>query len=216
VILGKPPALRSYAANAEIFAQEESASGLYRVVSGAVCSYRLLSDGRRQILAFHLPGDTFGLEADKIHFVSAEAIVPSGVVKLRPGSPEDLWEVAKRCLMQAQDHVILLGRMNALERVIAFLLEMSARQGGSSVVNLPMTRLDIADYLGLTLETVSRMFAELNDLGIIRLLSARRVELVDAEALGGTPFPCIDGKARDRHPKRRTARTAPREAVSLR
>jgi CRP-like cAMP-binding protein len=86
-------------------------------------------------------------------------------------------------LRQTQDHLLLLGRKNALERLAAFLLEMARRYGDDDVIDLPMPRHDIADYLGLTLETVSRMFAELKEAGIVRLESARRVHLVDMAKL---------------------------------
>jgi CRP/FNR family transcriptional regulator, nitrogen fixation regulation protein len=86
-------------------------------------------------------------------------------------------------LRDTQEHLLLLGRKNALERVAAFLLDMSKRTKAGSVVELPMPRHDIADYLGLTLETVSRMFAELKERGAIRLEGARRVHLLDTERL---------------------------------
>jgi CRP-like cAMP-binding protein len=86
-------------------------------------------------------------------------------------------------LRHTQDHLLLLGRKNALERLAEFLLEMSARMGGSAVLDLAMPRHDIADYLGLTLETVSRMFAELKEMGAIKLETARRVHLLDKAAL---------------------------------
>lgn len=178
-----------YAPNTEIYAQGEASGSLYQVVSGAVRACRLLSDGRRQISAFYLPGDVFGLEGDDHHHLSAEAVVRSRVRTVRLGRFTDLiarhdaaaielWQVAISSLMRTQDHLLLLGRRNALERVAAFLLEMADRQGASTV-DLPMTRLDIADYLGLTLETVSRMFAQLKDSGVIALPSARCVQLLD-------------------------------------
>jgi CRP/FNR family nitrogen fixation transcriptional regulator len=86
-------------------------------------------------------------------------------------------------LRHTQEHLLLLGRKNALERVAAFLLDMSERTKAGSVVELAMPRHDIADYLGLTLETVSRMFAELKEQGTIRLEGARRVHLLDTERL---------------------------------
>ena len=86
-------------------------------------------------------------------------------------------------LRHTQDHLLLLGRKNALERLAAFLLEMADRSGSSEVLDLAMPRHDIADYLGLTLETVSRMFAELKEMGPIKLESARRVRLLDMDKL---------------------------------
>src|SRR5665648_919115 len=97
--------------------------------------------------------------------------------------PHELLNRTMIDLRQTQDHLLLLGRKNALERLAAFLLEMARRVGAESVLDLAMPRHDIADYLGLTLETVSRMFAELKEMGMIRLESARRVHLIDMARL---------------------------------
>jgi CRP/FNR family nitrogen fixation transcriptional regulator len=183
----------NFGRNAEIFAEGETASYVYKLVSGVVRVSQLLPDGRRQISAFHLPGDMFGFEVDDIHHASAEAIVPVKVVAFKwhsllsaTASSGFLHELLNRTMIglrQTQDHLLLLGRKNALERLAAFLLEMVRRSGDDGVLDLAMPRHDIADYLGLTLETVSRMFAELKETGIIRLESARRVHLVDMPRL---------------------------------
>jgi CRP-like cAMP-binding protein len=175
--------------NAEIFAEGETAGYVYKLVSGVVRISKLLPDGRRQISAFHLPGDMFGFEVDDIHHASAEAIVPVKAVAFKwqsllsatasSGFVHELLNRTMIGLRQTQDHLLLLGRKNALERLAAFLMEMAGRSDSSDVLDLAMPRHDIADYLGLTLETVSRMFAELKEAGIIRLESARRVHLVD-------------------------------------
>jgi CRP/FNR family nitrogen fixation transcriptional regulator len=147
-----------------------------------------------------MPGEIFGLEADEIHHASAEAVVPTkvtaykweGVVgaERQPANfVRELLNLTLRGLRHTQDHLLLLGRKNALERLAAFLLEMSARMDESSVLDLAMPRLDIADYLGLTLETVSRMFGELKEMGAIKLESARRVQLVDKTALNAMGSP---------------------------
>ncbi|MGH6791341.1 MAG: helix-turn-helix domain-containing protein [Methyloceanibacter sp.] len=183
----------SFARNAEIFAEGETAGYVYKVVSGVVRVSQLLPDGRRQISAFHLPGDMFGFEIDDLHHASAEAIVPTKIVAFKwqslagsGASTSLVRELLNRTMMglrHTQDHLLLLGRKNALERLAAFLLEMTDRLGGKSVLDLAMPRHDIADYLGLTLETVSRMFAELKEMGTIRLESSRRVHLLDAGKL---------------------------------
>ena len=184
----------SFARNAEIYAEGETAGYVYKLISGVVRVSKLLPDGRRQISAFHTPGEMFGFEADEVHHASAEAVVPTKVVAYRwegvlgaekqPASfVRELLNLTVLGLRHTQDHLLLLGRKNALERLAEFLLEMSARMGGSSVLDLAMPRHDIADYLGLTLETVSRMFAELKEMGAIRLESARRVHLLDKAAL---------------------------------
>jgi len=188
----------SFGRNSEIYAEGEKSGYVYKVLSGVVRVSKLLPDGRRQISAFHLPGEMFGFEADAFHHASAEAVVPTKVVAFRwDGSlganrqaanvVRDLLNLAVIGLRHAQDHLLLLGRKNALERLAAFLLEMDRRTGSRHAFDLAMPRHDIADYLGLTLETVSRMFAELKDIGAIELKSARRVHLINAaklEAMG--------------------------------
>lgn len=184
----------NFGRNAEIFAEGETAGYVYKLVSGVVRVSKLLPDGRRQISAFHLPGDMFGFEIDDVHHASAEAIVPVKVVAYKwhsllnasassDGLVHELLNRAMIGLRQTQDHLLLLGRKNALERLAAFLLEMAGRSNTDDTLDLAMPRHDIADYLGLTLETVSRMFAELKEAGIIRLDSARRVRLVNMAKL---------------------------------
>lgn len=183
----------NFARNAEIFADGEPSHYVYQLVSGVVRVSKLLPDGRRQVSAFHLPGDMFGFEIDDIHHVSAEAIGPVKVLAFKwhsqlrgTSSAEFVHELLNRTMIglrQTQDHLILLGRKNALERLAAFLLEMARRSGSSEMLQLAMPRHDIADYLGLTLETVSRMFAELKEAAVIELPSARRVRLLDIARL---------------------------------
>lgn len=147
-----------FPAGSEIYAQGEKSGNLYQVEFGAVRIYRLLSDGRRQISAFHLAGEMFGFEVDKSHHFFAEAICGTGIRVLRSSAPHavpELLPMALQSLVRAQEQLLVLGRQNAVERVAAFFLEMSERQGGLRQVELPMSRLDIADYLGLTIETVS-------------------------------------------------------------
>lgn len=184
----------SFGRNTEIYAEGEASGYVYKVLSGVVRISKLLPDGRRQISAFHLPGEMFGFEADAFHHASAEAVVPVKVIafrwdgaigasRLSANVVRELLNLAVIGLRHIQDHLLLLGRKSALERLAAFLLEMDARAGSSRVLDLAMPRHDIADYLGLTLETVSRMFAELKELGAIKLESARRVHLTDVAKL---------------------------------
>lgn len=185
---GSRPPPSFYPAGTEIYAQGEVCNGLFTVEFGAVRIYRLLSDGRRQISAFHLAGETFGFEADSTHHFFAEAICATGIRVLRSRySRDDLGveflPMALQSLLHAQEHLLVLGRQNSVERVAAFLLEMSERQGGLQQVELPMSRLDIADYLGLTIETVSRVFSRLKRNGVIRLPSLRSVEIVRWQTL---------------------------------
>lgn len=185
---GGLPAPMLFPAGSEIYAQGEKCRNLYQVDFGAVRIHRLSSDGRRQILAFCLAGETFGLEPSQTHHFFAEAICATGIRIRRPSSmhdnlAEDLLPMALKSLVQAQEHLLVLGRQNSLARVAAFLLEMSERQGGLREVELPMSRTDIADYLGLTIETVSRTFSKLRQKGIIRLSSLRSVEFVKPQSL---------------------------------
>jgi CRP/FNR family nitrogen fixation transcriptional regulator len=179
--------LSFFPAGAEIYAQGEKAGSLYQVEFGAVRIYRLLADGRRQISAFHLAGETFGFEADTTHHFFAEAINATGVRVFRIASGVDmsrqLLPLALKGLTKAQEHLLVLGRQNAIERVAAFLVDMAERQGGLRQVELPMSRMDIGDYLGLTIETVSRVFTRLKEKGVIRLLNLRSIEIVKHEAL---------------------------------
>ena len=179
----------SYKKGTEIFGEKEPADYVYQVVSGAVRSYKLLSDGRRQIGAFHLLGDIFGLEIGAEHRFTAEAIVATTVRLMKRRSLETFVEhdvkVARNLLSMttvnlrhAEDHMLLLGRKTSLERVAAFLLEMDKRLTAAGVMALPMSRRDIADYLGLTLETVSRALSRLHELGVIGFISTNQRQIV--------------------------------------
>lgn len=174
-------------AGSEIFCPGSAVSSFYVVKFGCVRVYRLLADGRRQISAFHLPGEVFGFEADHRHHFFAEAVGATSTLSMRVSAAADLSEtllpLALRCLVRAQEHLLVLGRQNAPERVAAFLLDMFERQGRLERFELPMCRADIADYLGLSLETVSRVFTRLRSQGIIRLVSLRTVEIVRIKAL---------------------------------
>lgn len=170
-----------FAAGAEIYAQGEKSGSLYQVEFGSVRIYRLLADGRRQISAFHLTGEIFGFEADDTHHFFAEAICATGIRSFRLSARTDisreLLPLALRSLVRAQEHLLVLGRQNATERVAAFLVDMAERQGGLNQIELPMSRQDIGDYLGLTIETVSRIFSKLKVTGIIELPSLRSIEV---------------------------------------
>jgi len=186
----------TYRRGSEIYGEKEPADYVYRVLSGAVRSCKLLSDGRRQIGAFHVPGDLFGLENGSVHRFTTEALVDTAVRLIKRESLETLawndWVLAKNLLdmtttnlQHAEDHMLLLGRKTSMERVTAFLIEMDRRLSAAGVLALPMSRRDIADYLGLTLETVSRSLSHLRDLGILRFLdnNQRHVVIMDRRRL---------------------------------
>jgi CRP/FNR family nitrogen fixation transcriptional regulator len=186
----------SYRKGTEIFGEKEPANYVYQVVSGAVRSYKLLSDGRRQIGAFHLAGDIFGLEIGTDHRFTAEAIIDTTVRLMKRRSLElvadtdvlvarNLLSMTTSNLRHAEDHMLLLGRKTSLERVAAFLIEMDRRSTAAGVLALPMCRRDIADYLGLTLETVSRALSRLHGLRVLDFIgnNQRQIVLRDREKL---------------------------------
>src|SRR5260370_12550383 len=163
----------SYRKDEEIYGEDEPAEYVYQIIRGAVRTYKLLSDGRRQIGAFLLPGDVFGLELGTSHRLAAEAIIDTTVRLVKRTSLEQaagvdvqvarkLWSMTAGELRHAEDHMLLLGRKNAMERVANFLLEMDRRLAVTGMMALPMCRRDIGDYLGLTLETVSRALSQLH------------------------------------------------------
>src|SRR5262245_22216305 len=156
-------------------------------------TYKVLVDGRRQIGALHLPGDIFGLETGDEHTFSAEAITDckitvikrSALMALAAGDPEvvrEMWALTARELQRVQEHSLVLIK-SAEERVAGFLLEMAERVTAGGAVELPMSRQDIADYLGLTIETVSRTLKLLEDTAAIEVAKRRRILLRNRSVL---------------------------------
>jgi len=181
------------ARNDEVYGEGESADYVYKIVSGTVRTAKLLADGRRQVGAFYLAGDMFGLEIGERHACSAEAVAPSQIVMIRRSKlvalaardsavAAELWTLTGRELARVQAHILLLAR-TAQERVAGFLLDMAARRPAGDTVELPMSRQDIADYLGLTTETVSRTLTSLENEAAIALPNCRRIVLRDRQAL---------------------------------
>jgi CRP-like cAMP-binding protein len=170
--------------NEVIYWEGDAANRLYKLVSGTVRSCRLLHDGRRQIGAFYLPGDIFGLEADTRHVFSAEAVTDCKVLVIRLTHREKkvLWLLMRWELRRAQNHLLLLAK-TARERLATFLLEMAGKIQATDELELPMSREDIADYLGLTTETVSRIFTEFEHRSLIALPKSKRVMLRNAMVL---------------------------------
>jgi CRP/FNR family nitrogen fixation transcriptional regulator len=182
-----------FAAGEEIYAQEDEADLVYQLVSGAVRTTRLLSDGRRYIGDFYYPGDLFGIEAGAERRYSAEALADCEVMAvkrsgLRRYGPEGerlermIWEATAIQLERTQDHLMLLGRKTACEMVASFLIDIAARFGGD-VTALPMGRQDMADYLGLTIETVSRMLTQLQADGLVEFCACRKFRILRRGAL---------------------------------
>ncbi len=182
-----------------LFHEGDRATQVYSVTEGALRLYKLLPDGRRQMMGFMLPGDFVGVSLGGEHPFTAEALCPtrlcrfnrarfSGFGETHPLLERELYSLAAHELAAAQAQMVLLGRKSALERVASFLLDLLRRQerydgAEQHIVDLPMSRLEIADYLGLTKETVSRIFAELKRRRLIRLAALTRVELLDRPGL---------------------------------
>jgi CRP/FNR family transcriptional regulator, nitrogen fixation regulation protein len=186
-------AVMPFARHSEIYGEGEAAEYLYKVVSGVVRTSKVLADGRRQIGAFYMPGDLFGLEFGAEHAFSAEAISDAKIVVIKRSMvlamaardsavAQELWSATARELQRVQARVLLLIK-SAEERLAGFLLEMATRGPSAQVVELPMSRQDIADYLGLTIETVSRTFTHLENCTVIAVPTARRIEIRRRSAL---------------------------------
>ena len=179
--------------DAEIYGENEPAEYVYKVISGTVRTYKVLNDGRRQIGAFYFSGDMFGLEIGNVHTFSAEAIADSKVLVVKRSSlvalaardnevARQLWSMTADELQHARNHIMLLIK-TAQERVAGFLLEIAKRSAASSEIDLPMSRQDIADYLGLTIETVSRTLSQLERRAAISVPTARHIVLRNRAAL---------------------------------
>lgn len=186
-------ATMAYPRNSEIFGEGEPAEFLYRVISGCVRTCKILSDGRRQVGDFYLPGEVFGFTGTDEHTLSAEAVTDVKMVVIKrtalnaladrdPAIARALFALTGRELRRVQDRILLLIK-SAQERVAGFLLEMADRVGDGNHFDLPMSRQDIADYLGLTIETVSRTLSALESATTIEVPNARRIVLRDRSRL---------------------------------
>jgi CRP/FNR family transcriptional regulator len=192
--------LRRVEAKEFLFAEGDPTTHLFRVETGAISLYKVLADGRRQVVGFAYPGDLIGLGAQGEHVMNAQAIKPTrlrclSVATLHQSAAKDptlgfkLYEALARELAATRDLMLTTGQRSATERVVGFLLALSRRnvRNGQdpAVFELPMTRADIGDFLGLTIETVSRTFTKLKTLGLIELPQSNRVKLVDIDELEG-------------------------------
>lgn len=182
-----------FAQGEEIFAQEEEADLVYQILQGAVRTTRLLNDGRRQIGDFYYPGDLLGLEIGQHHRFSGEALEACEILVVKRAAIKNLGEEGQRFerqisaatgleLERTQEHLLLLGRKTAAERVAGFLVDIADRFGGE-YTGLPMGRQDMADYLGLTIETVSRMLTQLQADGLVEFDGCRRFRLKNRRAM---------------------------------
>ncbi|KQT55202.1 MULTISPECIES: helix-turn-helix domain-containing protein [unclassified Aureimonas] len=183
-----------FAQDARIYDEGEATRSFYKVVGGMVrtCKYR--SDGRRQIDGFHEEGDVFGLEPGTTYSLTAEAVSGCTLVAYKWRGLEAacgdgersalVFGFALTSLQRTRDHALLLGGATAAQKVATFLVEMAERRQTDGAVDLVMCRQDIADYLGLTIETVSRTLSQFERKGLIALPSSRHVVMRDPRGLG--------------------------------
>lgn len=190
--------VRRFDRDTELFAEGNEADAVYKVVEGTIRLHKLLPDGRRQVIGFLQAGDMMGLAMAGTYLYTAECVTAAAVRRIprarfeatmdeQPALARKLLTTMASELVAAQDQMLLLGRKTAVEKLASFLLVLgrraAARNPGCRRIDLPMSRTDIADYLGLTTETVSRGFTKLKTSRLIRLLDGNVVELVDTEAL---------------------------------
>jgi len=190
--------LRSYRENEHVFFEGDALSHVYLVVEGVVALYKVLCDGRRQVCSFAYPGDILGLDSTGAHVNSAEVLCESTLrcipfnaieklMRSEPGFGEALLVATATELAETRDLMLSLGRRSATEKLASFLLRIARRNNtpGSSLptVSIPMKRCEIADYLGLTTETISRSLSKFKAMNIIRLESISEVQILDMEKL---------------------------------
>jgi CRP/FNR family transcriptional regulator, nitrogen fixation regulation protein len=179
--------VRSYPRKSQIIREDEAADHVYEVVSGTVCTCKMLREGRRQIAGFYFAGDICGLESAKKHSVAVEAITNAQVRIFKKQAlassnlevADGLLALTTRELARKQDHLLLLLSTTAEERIICFLIEMVQRASPreDDLIHLPMARRDIADYLGLTIETVSRVLWDFERRGAIEISGRHSIVL---------------------------------------
>jgi CRP/FNR family nitrogen fixation transcriptional regulator len=186
--------VQSFSADEEIFSEGDDAAVFFRVVTGVVRTCKFMNDGRRQVEAFHVAGDLVGFEPGEEYGFTAEAVSDCTLVPYRRHGVDALLTIdealtrqlfahAMHSLSRAQAHSLLLGRRSAIEKVSAFLTEWAERSPDGRMAKLAMTRQDIADYLGLTIETVSRTLSQLERDGAIELVALREIRLKSPAAL---------------------------------
>ncbi len=185
-----------YARNQTIFSEGDPVAYTFKVVSGAVRLCKLLPDGRRQIAGFRFAGDYFGHDSDEGYTLTAESLSETMVVRYvrsqlarleeeRGDVRQRVMDMLRRDLWAAQNHLIMLGRQTAKERVASFLVQLAGRTGlgDGDQIGIPMSRQDMADYLGLTIETVCRAISDLKRRNIIGVPDRHHIHLHSMDAL---------------------------------
>lgn len=184
-------------AKTPLFHQGDTATHFYKVNSGVVMIFRLLEDSQRQITGFCTAGDFFGLSPDETYHDTAVTVATSNIVSLtmadvraEPSLQRELFNRTCSQLEDAQNMMITLSKKSAGEKVASFLVMLAKRQKRQAIndrdeidISLPMSRLDIADYLGLTIETVSRRLTDLKCKGVIELPSRHTAHICKIDQL---------------------------------
>ena len=181
-------------AGQHLFHQGDSDRNIYKIESGLVRLYRILSDGRRQIISLRFAGDTLGFETGAERHCSAEAVTAVAVRALdqttafrrlhdEPALAPQLMSLLSQELENARGQIAVLNRRSAIEKLAAFILELHHRQGECGTVEIPLSRTDIADFLGLTIETVSRNLSKLKAKRVIALPQAHSLVIIDIDCL---------------------------------
>ncbi len=188
-----------YAAREDLFLEGDEQTHILEVVEGVICAYRLLPDGHRHVVSFYFPGDLLGYCCPSTHTFSAQALTKVRVrriprhsinhlIETRPQFARRLLKLATDELTMTREHMLCLAAKSAEARMAVFLLALARRNreagGDPGRIDLPMTRVDIGDYLGLTIETVSRTLSKLKRSGIIALPRTTTVLIRDAATLG--------------------------------
>lgn len=185
---------KSFARGEEIYAEGDPSECWYKVISGTVRISKLFANGRRHVAEFCFGGECFGLDEPQEHGFSAEAVTEVTLMRYPRRATERLLDetphlahrvcdMALRDLAQAQTRMLRLGRMTASERVASFLLELAERRDAVRMIEIPMPRSDIADYLGLTIETVCRILSAFRRSGAIAMAGPHAIELRNRGAL---------------------------------
>ena len=189
---------RTLDAHEHLFVSGDKQTHIFQILEGVVGIYNMLSDGRRQIVTFCYPGDLIGIDHPEVFIQNAEALCPVRVrsipvktidtlITTEPGFGQAMMNVLSTELAETRDQLLSLGRKSAMEKVATFLLRIAKRNEREGIspetLHLPMTRSEIGDYLGLTIETVSRNITKLKISGVIRLESKSIVRVIDLEEL---------------------------------
>jgi CRP/FNR family transcriptional regulator, anaerobic regulatory protein len=191
-------AIKVYLPKQDIFFEGDAKQSIYRIESGAVCLYKTMADGRRQIFDFAFPGDLIGLGASHSYSCSAQAIGSASLKSIPlarvyqlaardPGFALELYEAVSTQLEATRELLMTLGQQSAIERVSIFILRLSQRNAKNgknpNLLNIPMTRSDIADLLGTTIETVSRSLTKLRQEKVIDIIRNSLIQIIDMDGL---------------------------------